>query len=931
MWTSETRPHSAHTTRTRCDSPQWRGSLCAHFAGFVVLVAMLSLSLLLSCFSQLFESHRTDARVSDRDNEYTRRRLDRAQQLSPERSDPFAAEMAATAPRQQQAKKRKAKDGAATDGATEEESQMSYRDILQKHHLERDNAEVMRNIKKKALEDAELKAAHSAAAGTSADGAAADAAAAARKRRRFEDAPGADGAGGAKEAPELPHGGIVLDDSENWAAMPAPRQDDDDEEDDDDAFAAPAQARELTAWEATPQVIPQPAASGRKTRSRWDQADATPLSASLSAADATPLHPGAGDATPMYTGNETPSAAPRKRSRWGETPLAASLQAAADVPSAAAGPMATPMHMTSEEWQLRLAAMTPEQLLGLRAEADIAERNRPLSDEDLDALLPGESDGFKIVVPPEGYQPIRTERQMLMTPTPFGQEGFFIPADTPGVKYDVPPSPADSGLPSFQKEDDAKYFGALLEEVDESRLSVAEAKERRIMKLLLKIKNGTPPQRKTALRTITDKAREFGAAPLFDQILPLLMSPTLEDQERHMLVKVIDRVLYKLDDLVRPYVHKILIVIEPMLIEEDYYARVEGREIISNLAKAAGLATMIATMRPDLSAPDEYVRNCAARAFAVVASALGVHSLLPFLKAVCFSKKSWEARHTGIKIVQQIAILSGCAVLSHLKSLVEIVENGLTDEQSKVRCIAALALAALAEAAHPYGIESFDSVLRPLWLGIRQHRGKTLAAFLKAIGYIIPLMDDTYASYYTKEVMVILIREFATPDEEMKKIVLKVIKQCVQTSGVEAEYVRKEILPDFFRHFWVRRMALDRRNYAELVSTTESLAQKVGGGEIIGRIVDDLKDESEPYRKMVMETIDKILASLGAMDVDAKLESQLVDGALYAFQEQTSEDTRTMLNGFGVIINALGQRARAYLPQVRRRASERASEVDGAG
>lgn len=50
------------------------------------------------------------------------------------------------------------------------------------------------------------------------------------------------------------------------------------------------------------------------------------------------------------------------------------------------------------------------------------------------------------------------------------------------------------------------------------------------MKLLLKIKNGTPPQRKTALRTITDKAREFGAAPLFDQILPLLMSPTLEDQ-----------------------------------------------------------------------------------------------------------------------------------------------------------------------------------------------------------------------------------------------------------------------------------------------------------------------------------------------------------------------------------------------------------------
>ena len=60
----------------------------------------------------------------------------------------------------------------------------------------------------------------------------------------------------------------------------------------------------------------------------------------------------------------------------------------------------------------------------------------------------------------------------------------------------------------------------------------------------------------------------------------------------------------------------------------------------------------------------------------------------------------------------------------------------------------------MAEAAHPYGIESFDSVLRPLWKGIRSHRGKGLAAFLKAIGFIIPLMDSNYANYYTKEVSV---------------------------------------------------------------------------------------------------------------------------------------------------------------------------------
>ena len=373
--------------------------------------------------------------------------------------------------------------------------------------------------------------------------------------------------------------------------------------------------------------------------------------------------------------------------------------------------------------------------------------------------------------------------------------------------------------------------------------------------------------------------------------------------------------MFKLDDLVRPFAHKILVVIEPLLIDEDYYARVEGREIISNLSKAAGLATMISVMRPDIDHPDEYVRNTTARAFSVVASALGISSLLPFLKAVCKSKKSWQARHTGIKIVQQIAILLGCAILPHLKNLVEAIAHGLDDEQQKVRTITALAIAALAEASSPYGIESFDIVLRPLWAGIKKHRGKGLAAFLKAIGLIIPLMDVEYANYYTKEVMSILVREFQTPDDEMKKIVLKVVKQCITTQGVDASYLKSEILNDFFKYFWVRRMALDRRNYIQLIETTVEMARKVGVSEIVSRIIDGLKDESEPYRRMVMEGIDKIVVELGTSDIDDRSQEVLIDGVLYAYQEQTIEDP-IILNGFGSVVNSLGMRVKPYFPQI---------------
>ncbi|KAK8934919.1 hypothetical protein KSP39_PZI014446 [Platanthera zijinensis] len=426
------------------------------------------------------------------------------------------------------------------------------------------------------------------------------------------------------------------------------------------------------------------------------------------------------------------------------------------------------------------------------------------------------------------------------------------PDSTPGIgRWDATPTPR---------------IGALLNDDEE------EQQERKIKRLLLKVMNGTLLQRETALRQLTDKAREFGAGPLFNQILPLLMLPTLGDQERHLLVNVIDRVLYKLGELVRPFVHIILVVTEPLLIDEDYYARFEGRRIISHLSKAAGLATMIAAMRPNIDNIDVYVRNTTARAFSAVASAFGIPALLPFLKAVCQSKKSWQARHTGIKIVQQIAFLMmGCAVLAHLRSLVEIIEHGLSDENQKVRTITALSLAALAEAAAPYGIESFDSVLKPLWKGICWHRGKALAAFLTAFGFIIPLMDAQHASYYTKEVMVILIREFQSPSDEMKRIVLKVVKQCVRAEGVEADYIRNDILPEFFRIFWVRHMALDKRNYTQLVDTTVEIANKVGVTHIVARIAKCFYDDRELHLGMVMETIGKVISNLGAPDFDARV------------------------------------------------------------
>ena len=45
----------------------------------------------------------------------------------------------------------------------------------------------------------------------------------------------------------------------------------------------------------------------------------------------------------------------------------------------------------------------------------------------------------------------------------------------------------------------------------------------------------------------------------------------------------------------------------------------------------------------------------------------------------------------------------------------------------------------------------------------------------------------------------------------------------------------------------------------QLVDTTVEIANKVGAAEITSRIVEDLKDENEQYRKMVMDCIEKVL------------------------------------------------------------------------
>lgn len=122
----------------------------------------------------------------------------------------------------------------------------------------------------------------------------------------------------------------------------------------------------------------------------------------------------------------------------------------------------------------------------------------------------------------------------------------------------------------------------------------------------------------------------------------------------------------------------------------------------------------------------------------------------------------------------------------------------------------------------------------------------------------------------------------------------------------------------FFRCFWVKRMASEKRNYKQLIETTVEMAIKVGVIEIVEKIYLGLKDENESYRKMVMEGITHILETPNGSEIGYAAETfrnELMDCVLAAFHEQTTDDN-IILNGFGAVVSALGLRAKPYFVQI---------------
>lgn len=535
----------------------------------------------------------------------------------------------------------------------------------------------------------------------------------------------------------------------------------------------------------------------------------------------------------------------------------------------------------------------------------------PLTDDFLDKIFPK---GFVKAPVPEGYTQIMSEAS---------QVDLYVMPDSRGMEAHL----INDTLPEYEgitmRKEDVKHFSMLVSIKVEALTDADEKKRFQALDLIFRAKNGPPNIRKKAMRSLNSNAKRFGPAPLFGIILPLMLEPALDEADRHILTKLLGRLVYQLDEEIRPYTHKIISAVSPLLIDEDMTLRLESRDVISTTARSAGLANIVSSLRPDLDHSDEYVRNLTARVFAIVAMTLGLKKVLPFVKAVIRSKKSWQARHTGIRIVHHLCIQlgggNGALILPYLPQMVDVLKPGLSDELIQVRTATANTLAQMADSVHPYGIEAFEPILEPSWAGLKHHRGRALAAFLRCVGSMVPLMDHDssyveYSNYYTRELMNVMTREFSSPDDEMRKSLLRVMARLPLSRAIFPNY-RRQVISPFILSFWTRRVALDSVQLGRLVvEATGQLALRFNVPFVLEQLTPFAKDANENLRRMAADAIHKIVAAnpKSVIEFETKFDAVLVDAVLYALQEQT-EPHPVYLLAISTVCKALGLRLEPHV------------------
>ncbi|CAJ1990420.1 splicing factor 3B subunit 1 [Leishmania donovani] len=648
-------------------------------------------------------------------------------------------------------------------------------------------------------------------------------------------------------------------------------------------------------------------------------------SSGVTAGGGTPLFasgstPRMGGVTPMFTG-ATPAAgatfgATPNYQYEGGTPLQSHFASSVETQSITTAAIEAKAKALEKEWN---------------------RKNKRLTSEYLDSILPREF--FTVAAVPADYNPLPPEEPnfyeiAVRTMDVFSMQAGAAAAVTAGldangqpIKYDIPEDMGD-GMPTMKVED-AAVFVELLKYHKAEKIPDEHLPSYLLMKNLFKIKNGDTMQRRAGTRYLLDKATIFGSHFIFQRLSYIWSSDILNIEEKHYFIDFIKSLLQQMGKGARQFTKEVIHLVEPLLTAHERILRDDGKQVLTLLTRVVGFQAVFAVIREDFGHAESIVRRHTARVMAVVGYAAGTEEVTAALRDMSYAPSAL-ARQTVVRSMAELAKMVGHALIAALPEMVAMLERLLRDEK-RVQRDAALAVAAIAEATAPDGIEELAPLVDVICEECMKGIGSMASPFIQAFGALVPLMSPYDAQARTAAMMPNLVNQFSTPEDEFRRVLISVVRKCVLAEGVTPQFIRQTILEPFFEGFWrVRRLAAERQTSGSLVATTVEIAKKLGSVDVLVKLSPDMKDESEEYQRMVLTAIKKVVDATGMDAAPDTLVTFVLDGAIAAVRQDELGTSKLVMNVLATICNALAARLRPYLKQVfdlikRRRENREAS------
>lgn len=624
-----------------------------------------------------------------------------------------------------------------------------------------------------------------------------------------------------------------------------------------------------------------------------------------------------GDHTPMMGGAKTPSFG-----GGGITPL---FMGATPLANGAFAPTpnyqfegSTPMqsHYASVEGQTALTAAIEKQAKQLEKVWRL--ENKRLTAEYLDSILPTEY--FTLVPVPADYNPAPPDEPnfyeqalKMMDASMFANPTADVDANGKTVTYDIPDNLGD-GMPAMKPED-AAVFVELLKFHNVGNIPDESLPSYLLMKNLFKIKNGDVNQRRAGTRFLLEKCRVLGSNFILQRMFYVWRANIMTLQEKHYYIDFTKALIARLGRVVRSSTKEVVHMMESLLSAQEQITREDGKQVLILLTRVVGFPSVLEAIKVDFAHEENVVRRHTAKAVAIACYAAGTAEVMPALSDLSYAPSAF-ARQTVVRALGEMASLLGHAIIGALGDMVPMLERLVRDEK-RVRRDAAAAIASIAEAVAPYGIEELAPLVDVVTDACTKGMGSSASPFLNAFGALVPLMAPYDAQARTSAMMPTLVSQFSTPEDEYRRVLLRVVQKCVSADGVPADFIRGVIMEPFFEGFWrVRRVAADRKTAGVLIETTVAIAKKLGSVEILRKLVPEMKDENELYQRMVINAVRLVVQAAGTAAVPESLLAFLLDGAVAAVRQDERGTNLVVMDGLAVVCNSLGPRLKPYLKQI---------------